>query len=171
MARGPKPTALDQQTEYEKVQQTNIAENEKLLLELMGGDMNVDSGMAMAISTLGIAPATSGKRKKAAAKPKKKKEVAVKPKKEEDGEDGEDEKVSSRPALGTRRSARNAGKPATSYAGNGDHISDRTKMPVIVSQPGKRWDDEDSSDDDGERADRGGGTVRVNKLVGRVHDP
>ncbi|KAG9083232.1 hypothetical protein FS749_006204 [Ceratobasidium sp. UAMH 11750] len=42
-------------------------------------------------------------------------------------------------------------------------------MPVIISRPGKRWDDDDSGDDEGE-GERGG-TVRVNRLVGRVHDP
>lgn len=147
--------------DYELQRDQNIQANQQMLAELMGMQVKVSGGDALAISALG-APAP--KRKKTVAKPKAKKEP--KPKKEEEGE-GDENVPAARPVLGTRRSARNAGKPLTSYAGDGDKIVDRMKMPVIVSQPGKRWDEDNSEDED----DRESGGARVNRLVGRKHDP
>ncbi|KAG9119234.1 hypothetical protein FRC07_005825 [Ceratobasidium sp. 392] len=155
-------------TEYEQIQKDNIRKNEELLQQLLGsGDVKVAPGDALAISALGIAPppAPAPKRKKSAPKPK------PKPKTAENGEDDDQGKAApTRPGLGTRRSARNASKPVVSYAGDGENIVDKTKMPVIISQPNKRWDDSDDDEDEGEGGKRGG-TDRVNRLVGRVHDP
>ncbi|KAG8678813.1 hypothetical protein FRC09_019520, partial [Ceratobasidium sp. 395] len=160
---------MEELTEYEKLKQENIRKNRELLAGMMGsGNVKVAPGDALAISALGLAPPPT-KRKKAAAKPKTKPKPKVV---DEDGgadDEGAGKKTApTRPVLGTRRSARNAAKPSVSYAGDGENVVDKTKMPVIISQPGKRWDEAESGDEeDGE----GGGTVRVNRLVGRVHDP
>ncbi|CAE6460736.1 unnamed protein product, partial [Rhizoctonia solani] len=68
---------------------------------------------------------------------------------------------------GTRRSARQASKPSVSFAGDGEGIVDRAKMPRMVSRPDKDWNEDDT--DEGEDVEEG--KVRVNKLVGGVHDP
>ncbi|KAF8597604.1 hypothetical protein BDV93DRAFT_527279 [Ceratobasidium sp. AG-I] len=151
--------------DYELQREQNIQANQQMLEKLMGMQIKVSGGDALAISALG-APAP--KRKKTVAKPKVKKEP--KAKKEEEGE-GNENVPAERPVLGTRRSARNAGKPLTSYAGDGENIVDRMKMPIIVSRPNRRWDEDDSGDE--EDRDRGGdsGGARVNRLVGRKHDP
>ena len=151
--------------DYELQREQNIQANQQMLAELMGVQMKVSGGDALAISALGV-PAP--KRKKTAAKPKVKKEP--KAKKEEEGE-GNENVPAERPVLGTRRSARNAGKPLTSYAGDGENIVDRMKMPIIVSRPGRRWDEDDSGDDEDRDRDRDSGGAQVNRLVGRKHDP
>ncbi|QRV81673.1 E3 ubiquitin-protein ligase UHRF1 [Ceratobasidium sp. AG-Ba] len=161
------PAQLGGLSEYEKTREENMARNHQMLAQLMGsGDVKVSPGDALAIDMLGIAPPPKTQ-KKPAAKPKQK---AKKHARTEDDQGGKSEKAApTRPGLGTRRSARNAAKPQVSYAGDGENIVDRSKEPVILSRPGKRWDEDDSEDDDGER--ERGGTVRVNRLVGRVHDP
>ncbi|CAE6395516.1 unnamed protein product [Rhizoctonia solani] len=151
---------VDQQTDYEKIRQQNMLNNEKLLQELMGQSMDLPTGLAAGFAVLGIAEPTPKPKK--APKPKVTKPKATKPgvKKEEIEERVE------REGNGTRRSARQASKPSVSFAGDGEGIVDRAKMPRMVSRPDKDWNEDDT--DEGEDAE---GKVRVNKLVGRVHDP
>ncbi|CAE6468747.1 unnamed protein product [Rhizoctonia solani] len=82
--------------------------NEKLLQELMGQSMDLPTGLAAGF---------------AAPKPK-----ATKPKIEKE----ELEERVERERNGTRRSARQACKPSVSFAGDGEGIVDRAKMPKMV---------------------------------------
>ncbi|CAE6490171.1 unnamed protein product [Rhizoctonia solani] len=151
----PKATAglANEETEYERKRRENIESNQQMLKELMGSSMDVPGGLNFGMAILVINE--SKPKPKKAPKPK-----APKPKVEKEEEGVE------REASGTRRSARQASKPSVSYAGDGDKIFDRSKMPKMVSRPDKNWvDDESDEGEDGE------GKVRVNKLVGRVHDP
>lgn len=163
----PRPAKMaapvEEETEYEKTRKQNMEANQALLIDLLkNGDMVIPPGVAVSIGILGIEPPPAPKPK---PKPKKKvKEVVQEDK-------GEDENVApTREGVGTRRSARHANKPAVSYAGDGEHIVDRSKMPRIVSRPNKRWD-EDASDEEDEEGNQRGETARVNRLVGRKHDP
>ncbi|KEP46552.1 SAD/SRA domain protein [Rhizoctonia solani 123E] len=151
---------VDQQTDYEKIRQQNMLNNEKLLQELMGQSMDLPTGLAAGFAVLGIAEHTPKPKK--AAKPKAPKPKATKPKIEKE----EPEERVEREGNGTRRSARQASKPSVSFAGDGEGIVDRAKMPRMVSRPDKDWNEDDT--DEGEDAE---GKVRVNKLVGRIHDP
>ncbi|CUA76455.1 hypothetical protein RSOLAG22IIIB_06286 [Rhizoctonia solani] len=150
--------STEPQTEYEKIRQRNMLNNEKLLQELLGQNMDVPSGLAAGFAVLGIAEPKPKPNPKKVVKPKPK---AAKPKVEKD-----DEEVVEREGKGTRRSARQASKPSVSYAKDGEGIVDRSKMPKMVSRPDKDWNEDDTDEgEDGEVK------VRVNKLVGRVHDP
>ncbi|KAH7332889.1 PUA-like domain-containing protein [Rhizoctonia solani] len=150
----PKATAgIDQETDYEKIRQGNIMNNQKLLDDLMGKQMDLPTGLAAGFAILGIDEPKPKPKK--APKPK-----VPKPKAKEEGETVE------RDNGGTRRSARQASKPTVSFAKDGEGIVDRSKMPKMVSRPDKNWEDDDTDGEEG-----GEGKVRVNKLVGRVHDP
>jgi hypothetical protein len=158
----PKATAgLDHETDYEKIRRENMLSNQKLLQDLMLQKMDCPAGLAAGFAVLGIdEPKPKPKSKpqpKKAVKPK----TVVKPKSED-----EDGKTVEREGAGARRSARHAGKPTVSYAKDGEEIVDRSKMPRMVSRPDMLWNEDDS--DAGEDEE---GKVRVNKLVGRVHDP
>ncbi|CAE6362736.1 unnamed protein product [Rhizoctonia solani] len=146
----------DHETEYEKIRRENMLSNQKLLEGLMLQKMDCPTGLAAGFAVLGVDEPKPKPKAKKAPKPK-----VVKPKAEaEDGETVE------REGTGSRRSARQASKPVVSYAKDGEGIVDRSKMPKMVSRPDKQWNEDDS--DEGEE---GEGKVRVNKLVGRVHDP
>ncbi|KAJ1302291.1 hypothetical protein OPQ81_001108 [Rhizoctonia solani] len=150
----PKVTiGLDQETDYEKTRQQNMLNNQKLLVELMGKRMDLPVGLAAGFAVLGI------------QEPKPKTKKAPKPKAPKPKVEKEEDEVE-REGRGTRRSARQASKPTVSYAKDGEKIVDRSKMPKMVSRPDKNWDDDDTDEGEG-----GDGKVRVNKLVGRVHDP
>ncbi|CCO36219.1 E3 ubiquitin-protein ligase UHRF1 [Rhizoctonia solani AG-1 IB] len=158
----PKATAgLDHETDYEKIRRENMLSNQKLLQDLMLQKMDCPAGLAAGFAVLGIdEPKPKPKSKpqpKKAVKPK----TVVKPKSEDEGG-----KTVEREGAGARRSARHAGKPTVSYAKDGEEIVDRSKMPRMVSRPDMLWNEDDS--DAGEDEE---GKVRVNKLVGRVHDP
>ncbi|KDN33286.1 hypothetical protein RSAG8_13624, partial [Rhizoctonia solani AG-8 WAC10335] len=144
---------VEQQTDYEKVRQQNMLNNEKLLQDLMGQKMDLPTGLAAGFAVLGI------------AEPKPKPEKAPKPKATKPKVKKEEEEVE-REGRGSRRSARQASKPTVSFAQDGERIVDRSKMPRMVSRPDKDWNEDDT---DGEEDAEG--KVRVNKLVGRVHDP
>ncbi|KAF8748396.1 SAD/SRA domain [Rhizoctonia solani] len=136
---------VDNETEYEKIRRENMLSNQKLLQDLMLQKMDCPAGLAAGFAVLGIDE----------PKPKPNRRQRKRP-----TQDAE------RDGKGTRRSARNAGKPVVSYAKDGEGIVDRSKMPKMVSRPDKQWNEDDS--DQGEDEE---GKVRVNKLVGRVHDP
>ncbi|KDN44022.1 hypothetical protein RSAG8_05754, partial [Rhizoctonia solani AG-8 WAC10335] len=144
---------VEQQTDYEKVRQQNMLNNEKLLQDLMGQKMDLPTGLAAGFAVLGI------------AEPKPKPKKAPKPKTTKPKVKKEEEEVE-REGRGSRRSARQASKPTVSFAQDGERIVDRSKMPRMVSRPDKDWNEDDT---DGEEDAEG--KVRVNKLVGRVHDP
>ncbi|GAB1526854.1 hypothetical protein RhiTH_010026 [Rhizoctonia solani] len=158
---------VDNETEYEKIRRENMLSNQKLLQDLMLQKMDCPAGLAAGLAVLGIDEPKPKPKSKAKKAPKPK---VTKPKAEaeaEADEDGDgDEETPERDGKGTRRSARNAGKPVVSYAKDGEGIVDRSKMPKMVSRPDKQWNEDDS--DQGEDEE---GKVRVNKLVGRVHDP
>ncbi|CAE6440766.1 unnamed protein product [Rhizoctonia solani] len=155
--------SVDQQTDYEKIRQQNMLNNEKLLQELMGQSMDLPTGLAAGLAVLGIAEPTPKPKK--AAKPKAVKPKTTKPKveKEELEERVEGE------GNGTHRSARRASKPSVSFAGDGEGIVDRAKMPRMVSRPDKDWNEDDTE----EGEDNEGGKVKVNKLcsAAAIHAP